>query len=152
MMRFRKALDAGFQMLRAFWAIFRIITKDIRDLSYRPNIKTIKELCKKIKVKNRKVLIIGEETFLRLLAINSYTRVPLQRLMTFKNALVPLPSSMKTERCDRAWSLILCISWWISYPLITWLLSKMNYLQLYLMGMLLFKCYHMQTQFSRKHS
>lgn len=50
----------------------------------------MKDMQKTVKVKKRQVSIDGEVMFLRLLAINSYKKVPLQRLMAFENAPAPL--------------------------------------------------------------
>ena len=49
----------------------------------RSNIKTMKEMNKKVKIKSKNVSIKGETMYLRLLAVNAIKRVPLQRVMAF---------------------------------------------------------------------
>ena len=44
----------------------------------------------KVKCKSKDVVISGEEMYIRLLAINSFKKVPLERVMSFENAPVPL--------------------------------------------------------------
>lgn len=43
-----------------------------------------------VKCKSKEVPIDGEEMYLRLLAINSFKKVPLERVMSFENAPVRL--------------------------------------------------------------
>jgi len=49
----------------------------------RSNIKTMKEMNEKVKIKSKNVSIKGETMYLRLLAVNAIKRVPLQRVMAF---------------------------------------------------------------------
>ena len=53
-------------------------------------IKTIKSSQQTVKCKSKEITINGEEMYLRLLAINTYKKVPLERAVSFENAPVPL--------------------------------------------------------------
>lgn len=54
------------------------------------NVKTMAELCKKMKIRANNFSMDGEAMYLRLLTMNSFKKVPLQRVMSFENAPVPL--------------------------------------------------------------
>lgn len=62
----------------------------------RSNIKTMAEMKKKHVFKTKSEIIIGEVMFQRLLAINAYKKIPLERVFSFENTMVPL--SMFTEQ------------------------------------------------------
>ena len=82
----------------------RLVTKDGADgpekSLYAPlprsSIKTMKDMSKSVKVRSRNVAICGESMYLRLLAVNTtIKKVPLERVMSFENA--PVPLSMFTD-------------------------------------------------------
>lgn len=56
----------------------------------RSNIKTMKEMNKKVKIKSKNVSVKGETMYLRLLAVSAIKKVPLQRVMALENAPVPM--------------------------------------------------------------
>ena len=48
------------------------------------------DMKRSVKVRNKKVNLDGEEMYMRLLAANAVKKVPLERVMSFENAPVPL--------------------------------------------------------------
>lgn len=64
--------------------------KSFYDPLPRPNIKTMSDMTKTVKVKNKTLRVSGETMYLRLLAINSKKKVPISRVMSFENAPVLL--------------------------------------------------------------
>ena len=51
-----------------------------------------------VKTKSKSIQMNGEQMYLRLLAINAFKKVPLQRVLSFENAPVPL-SLFTDEGC-----------------------------------------------------
>ena len=64
--------------------------KSFYDPLPRSNIKTMTDMRKKVKIRSKHISINGEVMYLRLLAVNSVKKVPLNQVMSFKNAPVPV--------------------------------------------------------------
>ena len=64
--------------------------KSFYDPLPKSKVAATKSRTSKIKCKSKDVEIGGEEMYIRLLAINSFKKVPLERVMSFENAPVPL--------------------------------------------------------------
>ena len=95
------ALDTG-EVLAESFVQERLVAKENNTPSksfYAPmkrtTIKTMSSMAKSVKVKSKNVSVPGEVMYLRLLAINNKKQVPLERVMAFENASVPL--SMFTD-------------------------------------------------------
>ena len=63
-------------------------SKSFYDKVPRANIKTMADMNKGVKIKSKYVFVSGEAMYVRLLAINSKKKVPLGRVMSFKNSPV----------------------------------------------------------------
>ena len=91
------ALDKGSEMAHSFMKE-RFIKlggqnkpqKSFYDPLPKANIKTMADMQKTVKVKAKNVVMNGEVMYLRLLAVNSFKKVPLERVLSFENAPVPL--------------------------------------------------------------
>ena len=90
------ALDKGEDLMQKF-VRERLIpgedgttTKSFYDPLARSGIKTMASMLKPVKVGKKLVHIRPEEMYVRLLAINTKKHVPLQRVMSYENAPVPL--------------------------------------------------------------
>ena len=56
----------------------------------RSNVKTMSDMNKTVKVRSKTLSVPGEVMYLRLLALNAKKKVPLERVLSFKNSPVPL--------------------------------------------------------------
>ena len=65
-------------------------TKSFYATMPRPNIKTMSEMIRGVRIRSQNVTIPGEMMYLRLLAINAKKNVPLERVLSFENSAVPL--------------------------------------------------------------
>ena len=96
------ALDTGLSMSIKFVSERLIVpdgeqkpAKSLYAPLSRSCIKTMANMRKTVKVKQKTIFINGEIMYLRLLAINATKMVPLQRVMAFENA--PVPQSIFLE-------------------------------------------------------
>ena len=64
--------------------------KSFYDALPRSKLKTMNDTRSVGQTKSKPVKMNGEEMYLRLLAINSFKKVPLDRVLSFENAHVPL--------------------------------------------------------------
>ena len=64
--------------------------KSFYDPLPRPNVRTFSELTKSVHIKSRNITMNPEVMYLRLLAVNSLKKVPLERVLSFENAPIPL--------------------------------------------------------------
>ena len=64
--------------------------KSFYDPLSKSKVAAVKSGKSKVKCKPKDVVIGGEEMYIRLLAINSFKKVPLERVMSFENAPAPL--------------------------------------------------------------
>ena len=65
-------------------------SKSFYDPVPKHNVKTMAVSKSTVRFKSKDVPMNGEEMYLRLLAINAYKKVPLERVLAFENATVPL--------------------------------------------------------------
>lgn len=86
------ALHKGEIMVDTFVAqrLVSATPKSLFDPITRSKVKTMTEMHKTVKLKAKSINMAGEIMYLRLLAINAVKRVPLQRVLAFENAPVPL--------------------------------------------------------------
>ena len=64
--------------------------KSFYDPVTRNKVKTMSNAKTTVRCKTKDIPMNGEEMYLRLLAINAYKKVPLERVLSFENATVPL--------------------------------------------------------------
>ena len=88
------ALDTGKGMQDKFMQDRILAQEDDRKSFYAPlsrsNVKTMAGMKQSVQVRNKKINLVGEEMYMRLLAANAVKKVPLERVMSFENAPVPL--------------------------------------------------------------
>ena len=91
-----KALDKGSKMAADFIKQRLIPSEDgmphksFFDPLLKSGIRTMTEIQKTVPVQSKNVTINGEVIYLRLLAMNTFKKVPLERVMSFENAPFPL--------------------------------------------------------------
>ena len=96
-----KALDKGSKMAADFIKQRLIPSEDgmphksFFDPLPKSGIRTMAEIQKTVLVQSKNVTINGEVMYLRLLAMNTFKKVPLERVMFFEN--VPFPLSMFSD-------------------------------------------------------
>ena len=91
------ALDKGSEMTQSFMKerFIKLEGQDKPQKSFydplpKANIKTMADMQKTVKVKDKNVVMNEEVMCLRLLAVNSFKKVSLERVLSFENAPVPL--------------------------------------------------------------
>ena len=63
--------------------------KSFYDPLPKPNVKTMADMQKTVKVKTKSVVMNGEVMYLRLLAVNSFKKVPSEKVLSVENAQTP---------------------------------------------------------------
>ena len=88
------ALETGKQMEWKFMQERLVPQEDDRKSFYAPlsrnNVKTMDGMKRSVIVRNKQINLDGEQMYMRLLAANALKKVPLERVMSFENAPVPL--------------------------------------------------------------
>ena len=90
------SLDKGRQMASNFMKERLIPADDDKppksfyDPLPKSGVKTMADMQKTVREKSNNVTINGEVMYLRLLAVNAFKKVPLERVLSFENAPVPL--------------------------------------------------------------
>ena len=96
------ALDRGMDIAEQFVRERLVVpngdakpSKSLYATLKKSNVKTMTDMKKKVKVKNKEVCMNGEVMYLRLLAINASKKVPMTRVMAYENT--PVPISLFTD-------------------------------------------------------
>ena len=87
-------LETGKQMGKKFLQEWLVPEKDDRKSFYAPlsrsNVKTMAGMKQSIVVRNKQINLDGEQMYMKLLVANALKKVPLECVMNFENAPVPL--------------------------------------------------------------